>query len=89
MILTITSRVVIETIRDNTERKQMEDALHRQKEYLAALHETTLGLINHLNLQDLLQTLITRSCPGNCWVPRTASSIWSIPRKRCWNAGWG
>jgi PAS domain S-box-containing protein len=51
----------IEVIRDNTERKQMEDALHRQKEYLAALHETTLGLINRLNLQDLLQALITRA----------------------------
>ncbi len=51
----------IEIIRDNTERKQMEDALHRQKEYLAALHETTLGLINRLTLQDLLQALITRA----------------------------
>ena len=51
----------IEIIRDDTERKQMEDALHRQKEYLAALHETTLGLINRLNLQDLLQALITRA----------------------------
>jgi transcriptional regulator with GAF, ATPase, and Fis domain len=39
----------------------MEDALHRQKEYLAALHETTLGLVNRLNLQDLLQALITRA----------------------------
>jgi len=51
----------IESIRDNTERKQMEDALHRQKEYLAALHETTLGLINRLTLQDLLQALISRA----------------------------
>ena len=51
----------IEVIRDNTERKQMEDALHRQTEYLAALHETTLGLINRLNLQDLLQALVTRA----------------------------
>jgi PAS domain S-box-containing protein len=51
----------IEVIRDNTERKRMEEALHRQKEYLAALHETTLGLINRLNLQDLLQALVTRA----------------------------
>ncbi|MHB9074819.1 MAG: response regulator [Desulfobaccales bacterium] len=51
----------IEIIRDNTERKRMEGALHRQKEYLAALHETTLGLINHLNLQELLQALINRA----------------------------
>ncbi|MDO9532396.1 MAG: response regulator [Deltaproteobacteria bacterium] len=51
----------IEVIRDDTERKQMADALHRQTEYLAALHETTLGLINRLNLQDLLQALVTRA----------------------------
>jgi PAS domain S-box-containing protein len=51
----------IEIIRDNTEPKRMEEALHRQKEYLAALHETTLGLIDRLDLQDLLQALITRA----------------------------
>ncbi len=51
----------IEIIRDNTERKHMEEALYRQKEYLAALNETTLGLINRLNLHDLLQTLICRA----------------------------
>ena len=51
----------IETIRDITERKRLTEALHRQKEYLAALHDTTLGLINRLDLQDLLQTLISRA----------------------------
>jgi len=51
----------IETVRDNTERKRMEESLHRQKEYLAALHETALGLINRLTLQDLLQALISRA----------------------------
>ncbi len=51
----------IEIIRDITDRKQMQEALHRQKEYLAALHETTMGLINRLNLQDLLQALISRA----------------------------
>lgn len=51
----------IESIRDITEHKHMQEALHRQKEYLAALHETTLGLINRLNLQDLLQALISRA----------------------------
>jgi PAS domain S-box-containing protein len=51
----------IETIRDNTERKRMEEALRRQTEYLAALHETTLGLINRLDSQDLLRALITRA----------------------------
>ena len=51
----------IEIIRDNTERKRMEEALRRQTEYLAALHETTLGLINRLNSQDLLRALIVRA----------------------------
>ncbi|MDD3580585.1 MAG: response regulator [Desulfobacca sp.] len=51
----------IESIRDITEHKRLEEALHRQKEYLAALHETTLGLINRLELQDLLQALISRA----------------------------
>jgi PAS domain S-box-containing protein len=51
----------IESIRDITGHKHLEEALHRQKEYLAALHETTLGLINRLELQDLLQALISRA----------------------------
>jgi PAS domain S-box-containing protein len=51
----------LEIIRDITERKRLDETLHRQKEYLAALHETTLGLINRLNLQELLQALISRA----------------------------
>jgi PAS domain S-box-containing protein len=51
----------IESIRDITEHKHLEEALRRQKEYLGALHETTLGLINRLELQDLLQALISRA----------------------------
>jgi PAS domain S-box-containing protein len=35
--------------------------LVRQNEYLAALHDTTLGLISRLNIQDLLETLVTRA----------------------------
>ena len=35
--------------------------LVRQNEYLAALHETTVGLISRLDVKDLLQTLITRA----------------------------
>jgi len=36
------------------------DLVH-QNEYLAALHETTVGLISRLDVRDLLQTLITRA----------------------------
>ncbi len=43
------------------ERRQMEEKLRQQNEYLAALHETTLGLINRLELTDLLEAIITRA----------------------------
>ncbi|MCP4544542.1 MAG: GAF domain-containing protein [Chloroflexi bacterium] len=46
---------------DVTERKQAEEALRRQNEYLEALHETTLGLISRLDINDLLETLIVRA----------------------------
>jgi PAS domain S-box-containing protein len=47
--------------RDITERKRAEEALHRQNEYLATLHDTTLGLISRLDLDELLATLISRA----------------------------
>jgi signal transduction histidine kinase/DNA-binding response OmpR family regulator/HPt (histidine-containing phosphotransfer) domain-containing protein/PAS domain-containing protein len=46
---------------DITERKRAEETLQQQNEYLAALHETTLGLISRLDLNELLQALITRA----------------------------
>ena len=48
-------------LRDITEQKRVEETLRRQNEYLAVLHETTLGLVSRLNLDDLLQGLITRT----------------------------
>jgi signal transduction histidine kinase/DNA-binding response OmpR family regulator len=44
-----------------TERKQAEEALRRQNEYFAALHETTFGLISRLDLSELLQAIVTRA----------------------------
>ncbi|MCB0212880.1 MAG: ammonium transporter, partial [Anaerolineae bacterium] len=49
------------TFRDITQRKAAAEALRRQNEYLEALHETTLGLIQRLELNDLLHTLIIRA----------------------------
>ena len=46
---------------DITKRKQEEKALQRQNAYLAALHDTTLGLISRLELKDLLETLLRRA----------------------------
>ncbi|MCI0559942.1 MAG: GAF domain-containing protein, partial [Nitrososphaera sp.] len=46
---------------DITERKCTEEKLHRQNEYLTALHETSLGLMNRLELDDLLKAIIERA----------------------------
>jgi signal transduction histidine kinase/DNA-binding response OmpR family regulator/HAMP domain-containing protein len=43
------------------EREHAEAELLRKNAYLAALHETTLGLMNRLELAGLLQTIITRA----------------------------
>jgi diguanylate cyclase (GGDEF)-like protein/PAS domain S-box-containing protein len=47
---------------DVTERKCAEETLRQQNEYLAALHMTTLGLINRLKLNDLLEEIVVRAC---------------------------
>ena len=43
------------------ERRNAEDELRVQNEYLAALHETTLALMNRLKTADLLETIIARA----------------------------
>ncbi|MCX6028511.1 MAG: GAF domain-containing protein [Chloroflexi bacterium] len=43
------------------ERQQAEDALRQQNAYLAALHDTALGLMNRLELADLLQAIVGRA----------------------------
>ena len=48
-------------VRDISERKHAERELRRQNEYLAALHETTLGLMNRLHLSDLLEAIVVRA----------------------------
>lgn len=49
------------TFRDITERKQAEESLRQKNDYLAALHDTTLGLISRLEVHDLLEALISRA----------------------------
>lgn len=46
---------------DITALLQAEGALRKQNDYLAALHETTLGLMNHLDLAELLEAIVTRA----------------------------
>jgi PAS domain S-box-containing protein len=48
-------------LHDIADRKRAEHVLRRQKEELAALHETTLGLLNRLDADDLLETILTRA----------------------------
>ena len=43
-------------------RQQIEATLHQQAGYLNALHETTLGIVNRLELYPLLDSILTRAC---------------------------
>src|SRR5262245_25364069 len=43
------------------ERKQTEEALRRQNNYLNVLHETTIALVKHLDLNALLEDIIIRA----------------------------
>ena len=41
--------------------RRAEAALRRQNEYLTALHETSLGLIDHLDKEELLEAVLQRA----------------------------
>ncbi|MGO8670824.1 MAG: PAS domain S-box protein [Capsulimonadaceae bacterium] len=49
------------TVEDITERREAQEILRRQNEYLAALHDTTLALMNRLDINDLLQAVVSRA----------------------------
>ena len=42
-------------------REQVQESLHTQNNYLEALHETSLGLISRLDLQELFEDLVRRA----------------------------
>ena len=44
------------------ERLRAEEKLQRQTQYLIALHETTLGLVDRLEVRPLLESILTRAC---------------------------
>jgi PAS domain S-box-containing protein len=54
-------RCALSTLADITARKQAEAEVRSQTAFLAALHETTLDLLNRRDLPELLQTLIGRA----------------------------
>ena len=43
------------------ERRRAEEGLQRQNAYLAALHDTSLALMNRLEIDDLLETIVARA----------------------------
>jgi PAS domain S-box-containing protein len=47
--------------REIFEVKKAEETLRRQNEYLTALHETSLGLIDHLGKEELLEAILQRA----------------------------
>ena len=52
---------LIGMVEDITERKTAEATLRRQKEYLDALNEMTLGLVERLEPEDLLENVLARA----------------------------
>jgi GAF domain-containing protein len=52
---------IVGTHVDITERKRAEEEIRRQNGYLAALHETTLGVVSRLDVTELLETLVERA----------------------------
>ncbi|MDM8530252.1 GAF domain-containing protein [Anaerolineales bacterium HSG25] len=52
---------ILSIANDITIKKQTEASLYRQNAYLAALHETTLGLMGRRDLKELLETVIIRA----------------------------
>ena len=55
------ARLYQDAQREIAERTRAEEVLRRQTEFLGALNDTTLGLINRLDLSDLLDTIATRA----------------------------
>ncbi len=53
--------VRVAAVRDVTQRKWTEEQLYKQNEYLAALHDTALALMNRLEPADLLEAIVTRA----------------------------
>ncbi|SMC95766.1 diguanylate cyclase domain-containing protein [Sporomusa malonica] len=52
---------VVAIVRDISELKQAEANIFRQNMYLTALHDTTLTLMNHLDIRALLESMVGRA----------------------------
>lgn len=54
-------RLLYSIISDVTERRRAEAALRRQNEYLAALYDTIIAVIDQLDIADVLEAIVIRS----------------------------
>jgi two-component system, sensor histidine kinase and response regulator len=54
-------RLLYSIVHDITERRKAEHALRQQNEYLAVLYETTLAVINRLEVADVLDAIVVRA----------------------------
>ncbi|MDO9301989.1 MAG: PAS domain S-box protein [Anaerolineales bacterium] len=62
MLITGWSRTLQSARLELQERLRAEEKLQRQADYLVALNETALGLLNRSELQPLLESILTRAC---------------------------
>jgi diguanylate cyclase (GGDEF)-like protein/PAS domain S-box-containing protein len=53
---------IVTVWRDITEQKKNEEKLRLQNAYLSSLHETTLALINRLDITELLEIIVQKTC---------------------------
>jgi len=62
LLLYSLNRSLIEARLELKERLRTEEKLQRQADYLTALNETALGLLNRSDLRPLLDSILTRAC---------------------------
>ena len=62
LLITRWSRTLQSARLELEERLRAEEKLQRQTDYLAALNETALGLLNRSELQPLLESILARAC---------------------------
>ncbi|SMC50381.1 HD domain-containing phosphohydrolase [Sporomusa malonica] len=74
-VISIDGEECIVTVwRDITEQKKTEAKLRLQNAYLSSLHETTLALINRLDITELLEIIVQKACA----LAKTANAYISL-----------
>jgi PAS domain S-box-containing protein len=61
--------------RDVTEQRRAFQLQQRQTQYLAALHQTAVALMNRLELTDLLQAIVTRALVRKAQIPSVSLKL--------------